>query len=122
MTNKRDILQDLFKQIPQERHSDSLRSNTMYQIMIEAERMRKRNEHLNMSAFIAALFLMAGTTIGIFFYLKGTYSLTLPEITIPDRSLFPFYFYIGFLALILLGIDHKFKEIYKKKYKKERSI
>ena len=122
MTNKKDILQDLFKQIPQERHSDPLRSNIMYQIMIEAERMRKRNERLNMSAFIAALFLMAGTTIGIFFYLKGTYSLTLPEITILDLSLFPFYFYIGFLALILLGIDHKFREIYKKKYKKERSI
>ena len=120
MTNKKDILQDLFKQIPQERHSDSLRSNTMYQIMIEAERMRKRNERLNMSAFIAALFLMAGTTIGIFFYLKGTYSLTLPKITFLDLSLFPFY--IGFLALILLGIDHKFREIYKKKYKKERSI
>ena len=56
------------------------------------------------------------------FYLKGTYSLTLPEISILDLSLFPFYFYIGFLALILLGIDHKFREIYKKKYKKERSV
>ena len=65
---------------------------------------------------------MEGIALGIFYYIKGTYSLTLPEISILDLSLFPFYFYIGFLALILLGIDHKFREIYKKKYKKERSV
>lgn len=122
MTNKKDILQDLFNRMPQERHSEPLRSNIMYQIMKEAKRMHKRDERLNMFAFITALFLMTGTALGFFYYINGTYSLTLPKITLPDLSLFPFYLYIGFLALILLGIDHKFREIYKKKYKKERSI
>ncbi|MDO4756603.1 MAG: hypothetical protein Q4A54_09675 [Parabacteroides sp.] len=90
--------------------------------MKEAKHMHKRDEHLNIFAFITALLLMTGTALGFFYYINGTYSLTLPEITLPDLSLFPFYLYIGFLALILLGIDHKFREIYKKKYKKERSI
>ena len=42
MTEKNDILKDLFSQMPEEELPASFRANAMRQIMAEAERIRKR--------------------------------------------------------------------------------
>ena len=44
MTEKNDILKDLFSRMPEEELPASFRANAMRQIMAEAERIRKRNE------------------------------------------------------------------------------
>lgn len=44
MTEKNDILKDLFSRMPEEELPASFRANAIRQIMAEAERIRKRNE------------------------------------------------------------------------------
>lgn len=48
MTEKNDILKDLFSRMPEEELPASFRANAMRQIMAEAERIRKRNGTLGM--------------------------------------------------------------------------
>ncbi len=122
MKDDKDLLKELFFQLPREKYSDQLRSKIMYHVMLEAERMHKRNERLNRLICVFSLVLMVVFAFGVFYYINESFDFTIPDISFPDLSLFPFYIYIGFLALILLGIDHKFREIYKKKHKKERQV
>ena len=109
MTEKNDILKDLFSRMPEEELPASFRTNVMKQIMAEAERKRKLGERW--IAVIAASLLMIGIAIASFLYMG------IPKISvqIPDMSAFPFYAYIGMLALILLGADYKFRQIYKRR-------
>src|SRR5699024_10975773 len=111
MTEKNDILKDLFSRMPEEELPASFRTNVMKQIMAEAERRRKQGERWGWIAVIAASLLMIGIAIASFLYMG------IPKISIqiPDMSAFPFYAYIGMLALILLGADYKFRQIYKRK-------
>ncbi len=107
MTEKNDILKDLFSRMPEEELPASFRTNVMRQIMAEAERIRKRDERWGWIAVIAASLLM----IGSFLYMG------IPKISvqIPNMSTLPFYAYIGMLALILLGVDYKFRQIFKRR-------
>lgn len=109
MTEKNDILKDLFSRMPEEELPASFRTNVMKQIMAEAERKRKLGERWGWIAVIAASLLMIA--IASFLYMG------IPKISvqIPDMSAFPFYAYIGMLALILLGADYKFRQIYKRR-------
>ena len=122
MKDDKDLLKELFFQLPREKYSDQLRSKIMHQVMLEAERMHKRNERLNRLICVLSLVLMAVFAFGVFYYINESFDFTIPDISFPDLSLFSFYIYIGFLALILLGIDHKFREIYKNKHKKARQV
>lgn len=111
MTEKNDILKDLFGRMPEEELSASFRTNVMRQIMAEAERRRKREERWGWIAVVAASLLMIGIAIASFFYM-GIPKISVP---IPDMNTFLFYVYIGMLALILLGADYKFRQIYKRR-------
>lgn len=111
MTEKNDILKDLFSRMPEEELPASFRANVMRQIMAEAERIRKRNELWGWIAVIAASLLMVGIAIASFLYMN------IPPISvqIPNMSTLPFYAYIGILALILLGADYKFRQLFKRR-------
>ena len=111
MTEKNDILKDLFSRMPEEELPASFRANMMRQIMVEAERRRKLGERWGWIAVIAASLLMIGLAAASFLYMG------LPKISvqIPDMSILPFYAHIGILALILLGADYKFRQIFKRR-------
>ena len=66
MTEKNDILKDLFSRMPEEELPASFRANAIRQIMAEAERIRKRNERWGWIAVIAASLLMVGIAIASF--------------------------------------------------------
>ncbi|WP_298551385.1 hypothetical protein [uncultured Parabacteroides sp.] len=111
MTEKNDILKDLFSRMPEEELPASFRANVMRQIMAEAERIRKRNERWGWIAVITASLSMIGIAIASFLYMG------IPKISVqmPDMSTLPFYTYIGMLALILLGADYKFRQLFKRR-------
>ncbi len=111
MTEKNDILKDLFSRMPEEELPGSFRANVMQQILAEAERIHKRNERWGWIAVISASLLMVGLAVGAFFYMD------MPKISVslPHLSSLPFYVYIGILTFILLGADYKFRQIFKKK-------
>ncbi len=111
MTEKNDILKDLFGRMPEEELPASFRTHVMRQVMAEAERIRKRDERWGWIAVIAASLLMISIAIASFLYVG------IPKISvqIPDMSTFPFHAYIGMLALILLGADYKLRQIYQRR-------
>ena len=111
MTEKNDILKDLFSRMPEEELPASFRANAMRQIMAEAERIRKRNERWGWIAVIAASLLMVGIAIASFLYMN----ISPKSVQIPNMSTLPFYAYIGILALILLGADYKFRQLFKRR-------
>ena len=111
MTEKNDILKDLFSRMPEEELPASFRANAIRQIMAEAERIRKRNERWGWIAVIAAALLMVGIAIASFLYM----SISPISVQIPNMSTLPFYAYIGMLALILLGADYKFRQLFKRR-------
>ena len=111
MTEKNDILKDLFSRMPEEELPASFRANAMRQIMAEAERIRKRNERWGWIAVIAASLLMVGIAIASFLYMI----ISPISVQIPNMSTLPFYAYIGILALILLGADYKFRQLFKRR-------
>lgn len=111
MTEKNDILKDLFSRMPEEELPASFRANAMRQIMAEAERIRKRNERWGWIAVIAASLLMVSIAIASFLYMN----ISPISVQIPNMSTLPFYAYIGILALILLGADYKFRQLFKRR-------
>ena len=120
MTEKNDILKDLFSRMPEEELPASFRANAMRQIMAEAERIRKRNERWGWIAVIAASLLMVGIAIASFLYMN----ISPISVQIPNMSTLPFYAYIGILALILLGADYKFRQLFKRRQmsQKEKDV
>ena len=111
MTEKNDILKDLFSRMPEEELPASFRANAIRQIMAEAERIRKRNERWGWIAVIAASLLMVGIALASFL---NMIIIPISE-QIPNMSTLPFYAYIGMLALILLGADYKFRQLFKRR-------
>ena len=111
MTEKNDILKDLFSRMPEEELPASFRANAIRQIMAEAERIRKRNERWGWIAVIAASLLMVVIAIASFLYMN----ISPISVQIPNMSTLPFYAYIGMLALILLGADYKFRQLFKRR-------
>ena len=59
MTEKNDILKNLFSRMPEEELPGSFRANVMQQILAEAERIHKRNERWGWIAVISASLLMS---------------------------------------------------------------
>ena len=111
MTEKNDILKDMFSRMPEEELPASFRANAIRQIMAEAERIRKRNARWGWIAVIAASLLMGRIAIASFLYMN----ISPISVQIPNMSTLPFYAYIGMLALILLGADYKFRQLFKRR-------
>lgn len=111
-----DILESLFRQMPEEELPVSFRLNVMQQITRETVRIKKRNEWLGLAAVIAASLGILGMAIASIFYYMGLPEITWPQITWPkiDFSAFCFYFHIGILTLILLFLDYKLRKAFHK--------
>lgn len=112
-----DILENLFRQMPEEELPASLRLNVMQQIAKESAKVNKRNERLGLVAVIIASLLMLAMAVASFFYLglpESSWSqITWPKIHL-DLPAFSFYFYIGILTLLLLFLDYKFRKAFHK--------
>lgn len=105
-----DILENLFRQMPEEELPMSFRLNMMQQITKETVKNRKRNEWFGLTATIVGALIMSSLAISAFIYLD------LPKIELPkmDFSTLQFYIYIGLLSLLLLFIDHKLRKVFHK--------
>ena len=105
-----DILENLFRQMPEEELPASFRLNVMQQIAKETVKVRKRNEWFGLAAVIAASLLMLAIAAVSFFYME------LPPISWPkiNLSALSFYFYIGILSLLLLFADYKLRKAFRK--------
>ena len=100
-----DSLAEAFKRLPEEELPASFRENVMRQVLLEAERARKRAERSNLVALILALLALLALTVATFIYIE------LPRFSLPrlDVSAFAFYGYIGAAALLLLFADYKLR-------------
>lgn len=106
-----DILENLFRQMPEEELPVSFRLNVMQQISKESVKIKKRNEWLGLAAVIAASLLMLAIAVASLFY-TGIPQTTWSQITWPRINLpaFSFYFYIGMLTMFLLFLDYKLRK------------
>lgn len=105
-----DILENLFKQLPEEELPASFRANVMRQIMQEAVKVKKKNERYGLIAAIIASLAMLALAALSFIYM-GIPKLSIPKI---DVTAFSFYLYIGGLTLILLFADYKLRKLFHK--------
>ncbi|MDH6535710.1 hypothetical protein D0T51_11780 [Parabacteroides sp. 52] len=115
MNREKDILKNLFKQLPEEQLPVDFRTNLMQQVLAESARVKKQNEYGGLIAVIlASLAILALATVA-FLYMK------IPQITIDWSSLTipSFYFFIGALAFILLVGDYLMRKKYRERHKEE---
>lgn len=107
---KIDLLDSLFRNMPEEPLPASFRINVMQQVMQEAVKARKRNERLGLIAVILASLFMVGVGILAFLYMD------LPRMTTPKLNLqaFHFYLFIGGLTLFLLYLDYRLRRLFRK--------
>jgi hypothetical protein len=112
-TNEKDWLKPLFSHLPKEEPQASFREDMMQRIMAEAVRIKKRNERISWLLVILASLAIIGLSVAAIVTYAG-----IPKITwrIPDLTAISFYFYIGALSILLLAIDHFFRQAYKKKH------
>lgn len=122
-SEKHDPLKELFRQLPTEQLPADFRSSMMHRIMVEAERVEKRNERWMLVAIIGASLIIIGLGVAAFYFL----GFTLPEATsfkLPsfERLSFrelPSILYLGVLTLLLLFGDHKIRRAYYNKHKED---
>lgn len=107
---KSDLLENLFRNMPEEELPASFHIHVMQQVIKEAVKIKKRNERLGLLAVILASLAMLALAVLAFLYMD------LPRITMPkmDFSVFSFYLYIGILSLFLLFLDYKFRRTFRK--------
>jgi len=108
-----DWLDTLFGRLPEASLPASFREATMRRIWKEAEKAKKRNEYLGLLFLVVASLFITGLAVAAIRYMGVPHI----EWEFPKyESVMPFYLYIGVLALFLLGIDHLFRRMYKKKH------
>jgi fatty acid desaturase len=109
---KKDWLKPMFSQLTKEELPASFRDNIMKRIRAEADRKKKRNELMELAAVCVASLAFIGLAAGAILYTS------LPDVAwwTPDFITLPFYLYIGALTLLLLGVDHFFRQMYRKKH------
>lgn len=105
-----DLLEDLFKCMPEEKLPASFRSNVMRQILLENAKAKKRNERFSILAIVLGSLAMISFAISSLIYMG------IPKITVPgiDLSVLYFYLYIGAITLALLFADYKFRKVFRK--------
>lgn len=125
----KDILDDLFGQIPEEPLPAGFRNNLMEQIRMEAVRAVKRKERRGLISIIAASVAIIAVAIGTLYkygmlragmWLKPEATLfpDIPAIDFPSLSNYSFSLFIGVLALILLALDYYLRKIFRERRQK----
>ena len=108
---EQDILKSMFSHVSEEMLPPTFQSETMQRIRKEAIRVEKRNKRLQLLALIAATIITICLAIAALIYLHIPQSmLEIPRISFPL-----YYLYFGFLVLILLVVDHLFRQFYYKR-------
>ncbi|MGL5273794.1 MAG: hypothetical protein ACRC8J_10000 [Phocaeicola sp.] len=119
-----DKLKELFNKLPDDNVKASFRANVMLQVVAEANRIKKRNERWVMFATATASLFMVALAIVTLSYMNVTLSSIdsfFKEfiIEISNAKILNFYLFIAFLAMILLFLDYKIRDLYNRR--KERS-
>lgn len=112
-----DILEVLFKQMPEEELPASFRQDIMQQIALETAKANKRSERFGlMAVIVASLGLLGIAAATLYFYIGLPEKIELP-IAFPKQNgiLFSFYSHIGILALLLLLLDYKLRKVFLKR-------
>ncbi|OAV65604.1 hypothetical protein Barb4_03273 [Bacteroidales bacterium Barb4] len=114
-TNK-DVLADLFHQLPEENLPDDFRARMMQRIRLESARVKRRSERLSLAALVVASLIMAATGVAVFFH-KGIPALppTFP-LSVPPLTSLPFYLYIAGLTFFLLWGDYLLRKRHEAKH------
>lgn len=107
---EKDILKDLFSNMQEEQLPASFRMNVMEQVMLEAAKVRKRNERLSLLAVIIASLGIIALAVVAFIHI-GIPELTMPEFNL---SVIHFYLFIGMLSLFLLYLDYRLRRLFHK--------
>jgi len=119
-TNKgTDVFQDLFRHLPEAELPASFRSNMMQKILHESAKRKKRSERVGLFATLATSIFIITFGILTIFYLRTPIEeteISTVAIEIPDLTMFPFYTFIGMLALLLLFADYKLRKNFSKKH------
>lgn len=103
----------MLKEALERRKTGELPSNftfrMMQQVQQEVVRRKKRNRMLFRISFVASVLFVLGLLVYVLFFYLGIQpkefflQLEIPKVS---SDYIGFYFYIGALALILLGLDH----------------
>jgi len=115
MTEKDKNGNNALKQALENRRGPGLPSNFSFRMMekvhLEAEKKRKRIRNIAWISLAAACVFIL-TMLGGFLYITD-FNLAeyMPKlnITSPRGDIMDFYYYIGFLVLVLLGLDYWFR-------------
>ncbi|MDR2811275.1 MAG: hypothetical protein LBB84_12110 [Tannerellaceae bacterium] len=108
-----DWLKPLFSRLPEEELPASFREDLMKRIWQETAKTKKRNELMGLFSVILASLGIIALAVGALWYTGD-----IPRITwrMPELVTLSFYSYIGVLVLLLLGLDHLFRQAYKKRH------
>ncbi len=96
---------------------DGFEEQVMNRIFLEIEKKSRRNYYLSLMLVCGVSLAMIG---GAFFVLDHFFSFNILDlfsgihIRFQYNPLYTYCFYIAFLILVLLGLDHKFRQIMKK--------
>jgi hypothetical protein len=96
---------------------DGFEEQVMNRILLETEKKSRRNYSLSLMLVCLVSLAMLG---GAFFVLDHFFSFNILDLFSNIRihfeydPLYTYCFYIAFLILVLLGLDHKFRKIMKK--------
>ena len=100
--------EQLFAQLPEERLPMDFRATLMQKVMRQAAIKRKRNERLSWLALIMASIALIALAVASLAYLDFSWT---PFELFKGES-YPFYCLIGVLALLLLMLDYKLRQLY----------
>lgn len=116
--DNKDLLQELFSRMEEEKLPDTFRIDVMKRVLIEAAKIKKRNEFLGLLSVIFASLAIIALAFLSFIYMGMTTSTFIPKVTMPhiDLTTVFFYFFIGVLALLLLFMDYQIRRIFRKKH------
>ena len=97
--------------------SDGFEDLLMKKIMLEAKKKKNRST-LSIFSLVTAvsLVMITGTILLFRNYLSVRISLPVPNVQLSADAggMFGFYFYVAFLVLLLLGMDHYFRNLKQK--------
>jgi len=106
---------NMLKEALNRREGNGLPFNFSYRMMekvrLEAEKKRKKQRFLITSYLIAGCLIIVGLLVYfLFFYMKIDIDMNMPVLDLEaiktSKPIFDFYWYIGALAMILLGGDY----------------
>ncbi len=96
---------------------DRFEEQVMNLILLETEKKNRRNYYLSLLLVCAVSLAMTGATFFVLYHffsfnILGLFSNI--RIRVEYSPLYAYCFYIAFLVLLLLWLDHKFRRIMKK--------